>query len=47
MAKMRTRGTTDNTQDQPGLSVDKVGPRYERGDTMYYFWSYILHFSVC
>ena len=35
MAKMRTRGTSDNTQDQPGLRVDKVGPRY-------YFWSYIL-----
>ena len=34
MAKMRTRGTSDNTQDQPGLRVDKVGPRYKRGDTI-------------
>ena len=48
MAKMRTRGTSDNTQDQPGLRVDKVGPRYKRGDTIISgLTSYLQHFSVC
>ena len=27
MAKMRTRGSYGNTQDQPGLRLEKVGPR--------------------
>ena len=48
MAKMRTRGTSDNTQDQPGLRVDKVGPRYKRGDTIISgLTSFTCNISLC